>query len=177
MLHVLEPWLKGVLMFFFWSFSIWKQGQNCDCDGVCQPRGPVWLHLRQEEHLWAGGQALLQTNCISCTLLPSGKAVFLNPVLSYRTYKVVYRKTKNWSYSYGRVSYTSLRMAATSNLMAQQSSTKTSCSAGAVFPGHWHPQSYIMGTIHCQPANLNREAVRTMQGELNIRSVESQRQG
>ena len=65
-------WIKD---FFFWSFSIWEQGQNCDSDGVCQPGGSVWLHLWQEEHLWTRGQALLQANSFRCALLPSGKAV------------------------------------------------------------------------------------------------------
>lgn len=75
----------GLLVFFF---SFWKQGQNCDCDGVRQPRGPVWLHLWQEKHLWAGGETLLQTNCVSCALLPPGGFVFIKSALRRSVYRI-----------------------------------------------------------------------------------------
>lgn len=66
------------LLLSFALSSVWKQGQNSDCDGVCQPWGSVWLHLWQEAHLWAGGQAFLQANSVSCALLPPGETDFSN---------------------------------------------------------------------------------------------------
>lgn len=54
-----------------------------------------------------------------------------------------------------------------------QSPTQTSCFAHCFFPGQRHLQSYIMGIIQCAPADLHREAVRTMQGEMNSLSAES----
>lgn len=56
-----------------WSCSLWKQGQNCDCDGVCQSRRPVWLHLWQAKLLRTGSQTLFQANSVSCPLLSPGK--------------------------------------------------------------------------------------------------------
>lgn len=70
----------------------------------------------------------------------------------------------------------SSRMAATSDPMARRFS-QTRCSAPCSFSGHWHPLSYIMGIIHCQPVVLNREAVRKIQDEPNTLSVESEAKG
>lgn len=67
-------------------------------------------------------------------------------------------------------------MAATSDPMVRRFS-QTRCSAPCSFSGHWHPLSYIMGTIHCQPVVLNRDTVRKMQDERNTLSVESRAKG
>lgn len=67
-------------------------------------------------------------------------------------------------------------MAATSDPMARRFS-QTRCSAPCSFSGHWHPLSYIMGIIHCQPVVLNRDAVRKIQDEPNALSVESEAKG